>query len=159
MHYMKRKLFWKGFEVLKRNITLRKFQPKGRILLLDKPRMCIWNYQVSVKQRIWPIVRIDMSCVSTQRHGPRSCQQLLFSPKRTNCPCHTAHIFQSNLHLYEPSCLQVSTKKDDSTATNWLKLCVFLAELVRRQRESSSNTLALFFFQNLPYSNMTVYKP
>lgn len=145
MHYMKRKLFWKGFDVLKRNIALRKFQPKGRILLLDKPWMCRWNYQASVKQRIWPIVQIDMSCVSTHGHGPRSCQQLLFPPKRTNCPCHTAHIFQFNLHLCEPICLQVSMKKDDSTDTNRLKLCVFLAELVRRQRESSFDILALFF--------------
>lgn len=159
MHYMKRELFWKGFEVLRRNIALRKFQPNGRILL-DKLRMCRWNYQPSVKQRTWPIVQIDMSCVSTHWHAPWSCQQLLslyvLPPKRTSCPRYTAYIFQFTLHWYKQFHLQVLMQKDDFYKHKLTSNMCVLAESVRRQGGSSSSILALWK-KNLLYSNMTVY--
>lgn len=42
MHYMKSKMFWKGFEVLNRNIVLRTFHQMEEAWKLDKLWMCRW---------------------------------------------------------------------------------------------------------------------
>lgn len=131
MHYTERELFWEGFEVLNRNIALRKFQPNGRNLLLDRLSMCRCDYQPSVKQRTRPRVQIDKSCVSVEWDGAWSCQQLLslhvLPPKRTSCPCYTVYIFQLTLHWYEWMHLWGSVKKKMNSANiTWPKnMCVF----------------------------------
>lgn len=139
MHWMKSELFWKGFEVLNRNIALRKFQPNGRNLLLDKLRMCRCDYQPSVKQRTRPIVQIDKSRVSLyagMHHGlVSSCYLSMYWPQRE----HVAHVTQptylSLICTDINECIYKALwKKMNSTNTNM----GVLVKLVRRQRSSSS---------------------